>query len=79
MRDQLFVTARSAQFRPLRAEYRRTDGVVPPDGGSPTLTITAGERTHTVAGERNVAIPQILQRYACWMSVGRGLILLACD
>lgn len=72
VRDQLFVATRSAEFQALRAEYRSTSSVRPPDLREVTLTITASERSRQIVWDSAVSIPMILSSYICQLQLARG-------
>ena len=63
----LFETAQTKEFRDLSVEYKNNSDVVPPDGGSSTLTVVAGERQKEIVWDKHVTVPEVLQRYVCWM------------
>jgi hypothetical protein len=69
---QLFETARAADFRDLRTEYRAGDDNTPPDGGWTILTIRSGSFEQTVHWETNYPVPPILARYVCWIDGVQG-------
>lgn len=72
IRDRLFFAPTSAAFRALRAEYRSTSSIRPPDLQTVTLTITASERSRQITWESAVAMPGALASYLCELQSARG-------
>lgn len=75
---RLFTEANRPAFRALNPRYARRSGVVPPDGSSATLEVTANGWRRTVTWEIGAAIPFVLQDFICLLQSARGDLLL-CD
>jgi hypothetical protein len=76
IRNQLFARTAMRDFRQLRGEYRRESAVVPPDPYHAEVTVTTGERTRTIAWEKDAVIPDLLATFVCHLRSVTGELIL---
>jgi hypothetical protein len=77
--DALFGLVSSAEFRAVRASYRRAGSVVPPDAMQVQLDVTVGERSRTVTWERDAVLPNVLLELRCAISSVGGWLGLCVE